>query len=117
MEGRDRRVDSVLCRQPLTLWAGLCETKQMAQIKFFPYFLSNRAKTILSGTLIRPYDDDPNSTKLTILLQNDPMGWIPKFMVNMLASRAPIEWQERLSKFYHDVYIKEKGQQQTASEK
>ena len=44
------------------------------------------------------------------------MGWIPKFMVNMLASRAPIEWQERLSKFYHDVYIKEKGQQQTPSE-
>ena len=75
-----------------------------------------RAKTILSGTLIRPYENDPNSTKLTVLLQNDPMGWIPKFVVNMFASRAPIEWQESITQFYHEVYAKEKAQQQTPSE-
>ena len=44
------------------------------------------------------------------------MGWIPKFVVNMFASRAPIEWQESITQFYHEVYAKEKAQQQTPSE-
>lgn len=74
----------------------------------FPLFLCVRAKTILSGVLIREEEDDPNSTQLTLLLQNDPMGWIPKSIVNFLAARAPVEWQETLSQFYHDVYVKEK---------
>ena len=74
----------------------------------FPLSLCVRAKTILSGVLIREEEDDPNSTRLTLLLQNDPMGWIPKSIVNFLAARAPVEWQETLSQFYHDVYVKEK---------
>lgn len=75
---------------------------------FIIYFLCIRAKTILSGVLIRPEENDPNSTRLTILLQNDPMGWIPKSIVNFMSARAPLEWQETLAQFYHDVYAKEK---------
>lgn len=37
------------------------------------------------------------------------MGWIPKSIVNFLAARAPMEWQETLSSFYHDVYDKERA--------
>lgn len=77
---------------------------------------SNRAKTILSGILIRPFDDDPNSTKTTVLLQNDLMGLIPKFIMNILSGRATFEWRERLTRFYHDVYAKEKAQQQSSPE-
>jgi hypothetical protein len=67
-----------------------------------------RAQTILSGVLIRPEEGDVNSTRLTLLLQNDPMGWIPKYIVNLFASRAPFEWRDAMATFYHDVYVKER---------
>ena len=70
-----------------------------------------RAETILSATLIRPEENDPNSTKLTIMLQNDPKGWIPKFIVNMFAAKAPGDWRDSLANFYHNVYKKEKETQ------
>ena len=49
-----------------------------------------------------------------MLLQNDAMGLIPKFIMNNLSARTPFEWQEHLTRFYHDVYVKEKAQQQSS---
>ena len=44
-----------------------------------------------------------------MLYQIDPLGWIPKFLVNMTATRSSAEWQEDLTQFYHEVYSKEKA--------
>ena len=48
-----------------------------------------------------------NSSKVTILFQNDAKGWIPVFIVNMMAGRAPFEWRDALYNYYHNVYKKE----------
>ena len=45
------------------------------------------------------------------MLQNDPKGWIPKFIVNMFAAKAPVDWRDSLANFYHNVYKKEKEDQ------
>ena len=45
------------------------------------------------------------------MLQNDPKGWIPKFIVNMFAAKAPGDWRDSLANFYHNVYKKEKEDQ------
>ena len=69
-----------------------------------------RAVTIRSATIIRPDPKDPNSTRMTVLLQNDTKGWIPKFIVNAFAARAPGQWRDSLYNFYTNVYSKEKNQ-------
>ena len=67
-----------------------------------------RAATIQSATIIRPDPADPGSTRMTVLLQNDTRGWIPKFIVNEFAARAPGQWRDSLYNFYVNVYSKEK---------
>eukprot|EP00731_Ephydatia_muelleri_P025093 Em0017g176a len=68
-----------------------------------------RAVTIRSATIIRPDPNDPNSTRMTVLLQNDTKGWIPKFIVNAFAARAPGQWRDSMYNFYANVYSKEKN--------
>lgn len=64
-----------------------------------------RAETILSGVIIRPDPEDPtNSTKMSIMLQNDAKGWIPHFIVNKFAANAPIDWHNSLAGYYSNVY-------------
>jgi len=70
-----------------------------------------RAETILSGTIVRPDSKDPNSTRISILLQNDVKGWIPHFLVNAFAARAPGQWRDTLFDFYQNVYSKELSEQ------
>ena len=36
-------------------------------------------------------------------------GWIPHFIVNSFAARAPGSWQANLSDYYWNVYSKEKN--------
>jgi hypothetical protein len=67
-----------------------------------------RGETILSGTIIRPDPEDPNSSKVSILIQSDLKGWIPKFVINLVVSKAPGAWRKELLKFYNEVYSKEK---------
>ena len=69
--------------------------------------VSFRAETILSGVIIRPDPEDPtNSTKMSIMLQNDVKGWIPHFVVNAFAAKAPIEWHDGLANYYAKFYSK-----------
>ena len=75
-----------------------------------------RAETILSGTIVRPDPQDPNSTRMSILLQNDVKGWIPHFLVNAFAARAPGQWRDTLFNFYKNVYSKELQQQQESEQ-
>lgn len=66
-----------------------------------------RGETILSGVIIRPDPEDPtNSSRLSLMLQNDIKGWVPHFVVNAFAARAPLEWRESLANYYHSVYTK-----------
>ena len=66
---------------------------------------SSRAETILSGVIIRPDPEDPtNSTKMSIMLQNDVKGWIPHFIVNKFAANAPVDWHNGLASYYSNVY-------------
>lgn len=50
-----------------------------------------------------------NSCKVTIFMQNDPMGLIPKSVTNLVAAKGPIDWHGDVTKFYHEVYSKEKA--------
>ena len=49
---------------------------------------------------------------MSILLQTDTKGWIPHFVVNVFAARAPKNWQQSLYSYYMDVYSKQKQQSQ-----
>ena len=40
------------------------------------------------------------------MLQTDVKGWIPHFMVNAFAARAPLDWREGLANYYANVYSK-----------
>lgn len=72
----------------------------------FVYTHTCRAETILSGVIVRPDADDPNSSKMTVLLQNDIKGWIPHFIVNAFASSAPAAWRDDMANYYHQHYSK-----------
>ena len=54
-------------------------------------------------------EGDPNSTKVSFFMQVDPMGLIPKSIMNLFANKAPTDFQEGLTKFYHEEYSKEKA--------
>lgn len=59
----------------------------------------------MSGVIIRPDPEDPtNSTKMSIMLQNDAKGWIPHFVVNKFAASAPVDWHNSLATYYSNVY-------------
>ena len=48
---------------------------------------------------------------MSIMLQNDIKGWVPHFIVNAFAARAPDSWRNDLANYYLRVYSKrEKGE-------
>lgn len=75
----------------------------------------SRGETILSGVIVRPDPEDANSTKMSVLLQNDVKGWIPHFIVNAFAARAPGNWRNDMANYYFNHYSK-RGQQEVKSE-
>ena len=64
----------------------------------------------MTGIQLYVDKDDPNSTRVNLLLQDDIKGYIPKFLSNSFYRQAPIEWRDSLYKFYHDVYKHEKNE-------
>lgn len=54
------------------------------------YSLVSRAETILSGVIVRPDPQDPNSTRMSLMLQNDIKGWIPHFIVNVFVGTVDL---------------------------
>ena len=59
----------------------------------------SRAETILSGVIVRPDPQDPNSTRMSLMLQNDIKGWIPHFVVNLFVGTVS------LRPSHHTVYL------------
>ena len=70
-----------------------------------------RAKTILSGVIVRPDPEDPGSTRLSMMLQTDMRGWIPHFVVNAFAAKAPSQWQTCLTNYFWNTYSKQQGRE------
>ena len=97
-----------ICFYVATNW--LCCVCFCAQLHawFYPcyiYLVLLRAETILSGVIIRPDPENPgNSSKMSVLLQNDVKGWIPHFIVNAFAAKAPVEWHDSLANYYSQFY-------------
>ena len=89
-------------------------TAANAYIKHDACLNFSRAKTILSSTIIRPDPNDPKSSRVTILLQNDFGGWIPHDIVNLFAAKTPRKWRDNMFNFYVDVYSKEKETEKNA---
>jgi hypothetical protein len=58
--------------------------------------------------IIRADENDANSSRMTLMMQNDPKGLIPKNIFNHFAAKSPSDWQEHLIKYYREVYSKEK---------
>lgn len=67
-------------------------------------FFFCRAENIFSGALIYPDDHHPDSTRVILLAQDDLKGLIPKMIVNLFYSKAPLDWRDNLDTFYHKVY-------------
>lgn len=70
------------------------------------YLLPCRAETLFSGTLIYPDKTDPNSTYVTVLVQDDLKGNVPKAVVNHFYAKAPIEWHQNITNYYNKIYSK-----------
>ena len=52
---------------------------------------------------------------MSLLFQVDMKGWIPHFITNAFAARAPAQWHENLSSYYWNVYSKLKGSSDTGA--
>jgi hypothetical protein len=63
-----------------------------------------RAESYISGYVIRQEGPD---VKLFIMSQTDIKGLIPKWMVNMVAAKAPAQWVDNLSKACAKVLVKD----------
>jgi len=57
-----------------------------------------RGETHIAGYIIKPSLTKPGSTELCVLTQCDIKGKVPKTIVNMVASRAPADWVNKLRK-------------------
>ncbi len=55
-----------------------------------------RAETLMSGYLISKIDE--NTTHLILISQTDIKGYVPNWIVNYAASKAPVSWLKRLKK-------------------
>lgn len=67
-----------------------------------------RAETLLSVSIIRPDEKDPNSSVLTTIAHTDMKGLLPAFVVNGAILQSGDTWRANMLKFYNEVYIKEK---------
>lgn len=62
-----------------------------------------RTETIFSGLIIRPDPDNSKSTKVSMLIQIDAKGLLPKFAVNYGMTKASEKWRDALEKYYKEV--------------
>ena len=67
-----------------------------------------RAEIIQSGMIFRPDEKDPNSCVFTILSHIDMKGMLPTFVVNSAIIGNADKYRVEMTKFYNEVYLKEK---------
>ncbi len=57
-----------------------------------------RGNVLIAGYIFRTISKEPLQSCIYIVSQNDIKGLIPKFIVNMVAAKAPREWMNNLRK-------------------
>ena len=67
-----------------------------------------RAEVIQPGVIFRPDEKDPNSTVFTIISQMDMKGILPAFVINSAILENADKMRVAMTKFYNEVYLKEK---------
>ena len=67
-----------------------------------------RAEVVQFGTIFRPDEKDPNSTVFTMISQMDMKGMLPAFAVNSVFLVNADKLRVAMTKFYNEVYLKEK---------
>jgi len=71
-----------------------------------------RGEIRASGYVVQPVKDDPNSSKVTYVVQTDPRGWLPTKVVNYVArSQAfnPGVMKEKVAEFKEQLEAKAKA--------
>ena len=71
-----------------------------------------RAEPIISSTIFRPDEKDPNSTIFTSITHIDIKGLLPTFVVNSAIIGNADKIRAEMTKFYNEVYLKEKDNKQ-----
>ena len=67
-----------------------------------------RSAVIQQGMIFRPDEKDPNSTVFTVISHMDMKGMLPGFVVNNVIIGNADKFRVEMTKFYNDVYLKEK---------
>jgi len=49
-----------------------------------------RGRILQAGWLIQPLSEKEDACTVTYIVQVDPAGWIPKFVVNMINDKEPL---------------------------
>eukprot|EP00828_Plagiopyla_frontata_P026213 TRINITY_DN3408_c0_g1_i1.p2 TRINITY_DN3408_c0_g1~~TRINITY_DN3408_c0_g1_i1.p2 ORF type:complete len:268 (+),score=16.90 TRINITY_DN3408_c0_g1_i1:435-1238(+) len=57
-----------------------------------------RCDTLIAGYLLHPDPTNPKNSILKICSQCDIKGIVPKFIVNSVASKAPVDWVNKMKK-------------------
>ncbi len=71
-------------------------------------FCVYRMETIWSGVIIKPHEDIPNSTQMSLVSQTDLKGLVPHFIVNSMNTKIPGTWHESLMAYYQKEYMNSK---------
>ena len=67
-----------------------------------------RAEIVQSGMIFRTDEKDPNSCVFTIVSHIDMKGMLPTFVVNSAIIGNGDKFRVEMTKFYNEVYVKEK---------
>ena len=71
--------------------------KSVEHLKMPPIPKNVRGDTLISGYIFEEeLVNGKTNTKMTIISKNDIKGIVPKYIVNMVASRAPKSWVNSL---------------------
>ena len=67
-----------------------------------------RAEVVQNGMIFRPDEKDPNSSVFTVISHIDMKGMLPTFVVNSAIIGNGDKFRIEATKFYNEVYVKEK---------
>ena len=71
-----------------------------------------RSEVVVSSTIFRPDEKDPNSSIFTSITHIDTKGLLPTFVVNSAIIGNADKMRAEMTKFYNEVYVKEKNEKE-----
>ena len=70
-----------------------------------------RAEIFVNAMIFRPDEKDPNSSVFTMITHTNFKGLLPTFAVNSVIIGSADKMRVDMTKYYHEVYLKEKENQ------